>query len=127
MSQQSQVVVPDALESIVAVKIVAADVVCRVRGTDPSKGHGAQLGLKEKSILCWTLHSHGFTKVLQLLRKCYLTPSLSCFNFLNTSFRTFTHHSKIKKKKFILTESLTICSRFGSGESCSQNQNKESN
>lgn len=39
-----QVIVPNSLESVVAVEIIAADVVCRVGGADPSKGHGAQLG-----------------------------------------------------------------------------------
>lgn len=42
-----QVVVPDSLESVVAVEIIAADVVRRVGGADPSEGHGAQLGLEE--------------------------------------------------------------------------------
>lgn len=41
-----QVVVSDTFESIVAMEIVATDVICRVGGTDPSEGHRAQLGLK---------------------------------------------------------------------------------
>lgn len=40
-----QVIIPDSLESIVAMEIIAADIVCRVGGADPSQGHGAQLGL----------------------------------------------------------------------------------
>lgn len=40
-----QVVIPDPLESVVAMEIIAADVVCRIGGADSSEGHGAQLGL----------------------------------------------------------------------------------
>lgn len=39
-----QVIVPDSLESVVAVEIIATDVVCRVGGAYPSERHGAQLG-----------------------------------------------------------------------------------
>lgn len=44
MKWRLQVVVPDSLESVVAVEIVAADVICRVGNADPSEGHRAQLG-----------------------------------------------------------------------------------
>lgn len=46
-----QVVIPDSLEGVVAVEIVAADVVGRIWGADPAKRHRAQLSLrwKEKS------------------------------------------------------------------------------
>lgn len=44
LRQRLQVIVPDPLESIVAMEIVAADIVGRVGGADPSEGHGAQLG-----------------------------------------------------------------------------------
>lgn len=44
-SRPLQVVVPDSLESVVAMKIVPTDVVGRVGGADPQKRHGAQLGL----------------------------------------------------------------------------------
>ena len=40
-----QVVVPDSLESVVAMEIVAADVVRRVGSAYSPEGHGAQLGL----------------------------------------------------------------------------------
>lgn len=40
-----QVIVPDPLESVVAMEIIPADVVCRVGGADPPEGHRAQLGL----------------------------------------------------------------------------------
>lgn len=43
--QRLQVVVPDSLESIVAMEIIAADIIRRVGGADPPEGHGAQLGL----------------------------------------------------------------------------------
>lgn len=39
-----QVIVADPLESVVAVEIIAADVVCGVGGADPSERHRAQLG-----------------------------------------------------------------------------------
>lgn len=45
VSRRSQVVVPDSLKSVVAVKVVAADVVCGVGGADPSERHRVELGL----------------------------------------------------------------------------------
>lgn len=44
-SQHLQVIVPNSLESIVAMEIIAADIIRRVGGTDPPEGHRAQLGL----------------------------------------------------------------------------------
>lgn len=43
-----QVVIPDSLKSIVSVKVVTADVICRVGGADPSERHRVQLGLNRK-------------------------------------------------------------------------------
>lgn len=44
-SQRLQVIIPDSLKSVVAMEIIATDVVCWVGGADPSEGHRAQLGL----------------------------------------------------------------------------------
>lgn len=45
VTETLQVIVPDSLESVVAVEIVAADVVRRVGGAYSPEGHGAQFGL----------------------------------------------------------------------------------
>lgn len=78
-NRRLQVVIPDSLESIVAMEIVATDVVCRVGGADPSEGHRAQLGLN--GIINSFLNT-GLALIYQNMFKVlgihHLTPSFSC-------------------------------------------------
>lgn len=99
-SRPLQVIVPDPLESVVAVEVVPADVVRRVGGADPQKRHGAQLGLNA-------------TDSLQI--------------FVKTESRLHEQHFSGCLKKYKRTESLTTCSRLVSGESCNHRQQHSQN
>lgn len=64
-----QVIITDSFESVVAMEIIAADVICQVGCTDPSERHRVQLGLSGTinslisawhAMMYWNVHRRQF-------------------------------------------------------------------
>lgn len=98
-SRPLQVVVPDSLESVVAMKIVPTDVVGRVGGADPQERHGAQLGLEQTDILNPDFQEQHFQEHINIPRVwrfvhgwCWESPATTDRSQINPDYTVWLQH-----------------------------------